>query len=131
MHYAVETGVMSETSGRVRATWTNINMGLDLFGLCTSEVAELLAQDEDLVPFSQNRSNLVGNITEVGNEKGITKNSCLSKEKNIFNSSTSLYFNGVGASLPEFKKERLKVLLRRSVFTLSHEIDEVITKCNP
>lgn len=124
--FSVEIGVMSETSGRVRATWTDISMGLDLFGLCTSEVAELLAQDEDLVPFSHNRSNLVGNINEVRNEKGITKNSCLSKEKNIFNSSTSLYFNGVGASLPEFRKERLKILLRQSVFTLSREIDEVI-----
>ncbi|XP_073288766.1 uncharacterized protein [Primulina huaijiensis] len=121
-----ETGVMSETCGRVGATWANISMGLDLFSLWTSEVAELLAQDEDLVPFLQNRSYIAGNINRVGSEKGITKNSCPTKGKNIFNGSTSLYFNGAGSLLPEFKKERLKILLQQSVFTLSREVDELI-----
>lgn len=110
---------MPETFGRVEAIWKNISLGLDLFGLCTSEVAELLIQDDDLVP-------LFGNINEVGDEKGINKNGCLSKEKNNFNSSTSLYFNGVGALLPEFRKERLKIFLRQSFFILSREVDEVI-----
>ncbi|XP_073157302.1 uncharacterized protein [Henckelia pumila] len=118
---------MPETSGHVGATWANISMGLDLFGLCTSEVAELLAQDEDLVPFSRNGSHLVGNINGVGSGKNAsTKNGCPTKEKSIFSSSTPLYFNGLGASLPEFKKERLKILLQQSVFTLSREVDEVI-----
>lgn len=123
---AEETGVMSETCGHVGATWANISMGFDSFGLFTSEIAELLAQDEDLVPFLQNRSYIAGNINGLGSEKGITKNSCPTKGKNIFNGSTSLYFNGAGALLPEFKKERLKILLQQSVFTLSREVDEVI-----
>ncbi|KAL3829543.1 hypothetical protein ACJIZ3_018345 [Penstemon smallii] len=97
------------------------NKGPDFFGYYTSEVAELLSQDGGLRLSSDQTSN------DFGGEKGKLENNFRTKEKNNgSNGSASLYSNGIGALLSECKKERLKSLLRQSVFTLTEEVDEVI-----
>ncbi|KAI3474943.1 hypothetical protein Pfo_030254 [Paulownia fortunei] len=117
---------MSENSRDLTAYGETNKVGPDFFGFYTSEAAELLYQDEGLLPFSHPISHLGENLHEVGKEKGSTKNCCRTKENNGISGSTSLFSNGIGALLSEFKKERLKSLLRQSVFTLTQEVDEMI-----
>ncbi|KAG8384901.1 hypothetical protein BUALT_Bualt04G0166400 [Buddleja alternifolia] len=117
---------MSENSEDVAASGETNKVGPDYFGLYASEVAELLSQDEGLLPISHQVSQLAENLHEVGRGKGTSKNSCRTKENNGISSSAPLYSNGIGALLSEFKKERLKSLLRHSVFTLTKGVDEMI-----
>ncbi|KAK6159214.1 hypothetical protein DH2020_006528 [Rehmannia glutinosa] len=116
---------MSENSGDPTTSSVNNEVGPGLFSFYTSEVAELMSQDEGLLPFSHMMSHLVGNLHDVAREKSSAKNS-KSKESNGINGSASLFSNGIGALLSEFKKERLKSLLRQSVFALTKEVDEMI-----
>ncbi|KAL3624290.1 hypothetical protein CASFOL_033106 [Castilleja foliolosa] len=98
---------MSKVSGSPTSSTLNNKVGPDLFGFYTSEVAELLSKDFQL-------------------ESGLPKNTA-TKENNGIKSSTPLFSNGIGALVSsEFKKERLKSLLRQSVFTLTKEVDEMI-----
>ncbi|KAL6520193.1 hypothetical protein OROMI_032373 [Orobanche minor] len=104
----------------------NNRIGPDFFGFYASEVAELLSRDEDLLPSCHSISHSVGNLRdEVGKDKVLTKNSITIENKGI-NAYGSLFSNGIGALLSEFKRERLKSLLRQSVFTLTKEVDEMI-----
>ncbi|KAL6551448.1 hypothetical protein OROGR_007602 [Orobanche gracilis] len=102
----------------------NNKIGPDFFGFYTSQVAELLSKDEDLLPFSPSISHSVENVRdEVGKDKGLTKNNITIENKGT-NGYGPLFSNGIGALLSEFKSERLKYLLRQSVFTLTKEVDE-------
>ncbi|KAK4417834.1 hypothetical protein Salat_2196100 [Sesamum alatum] len=117
--------VMSENSRDLTTSEEFNRVGPDFFGFYRNEVSELLSQDEDLLPPDQT-SDLAGNICEVDREKGSTKNSCRTKDSNGIIGSASLFSNGIGALLTESKKERLKSLLRQSVFTLTQEVDEMM-----
>ncbi|KAL0377365.1 UNVERIFIED_CONTAM: hypothetical protein Sradi_3042000 [Sesamum radiatum] len=114
---------MSENSGDLTASEENNRVGPDFFGLYRNEVSGLLSQD-DLLPSPHQTSDLAGNICKVSREKGSTKNSCRTKDSNGGIGSASLFSNGIAALLTESKKERLKSLLRQSVFTLTREVDE-------
>lgn len=115
---------MSENYGDLTASGENIKVGPDFFGLCTSEVAELLSEDEGLLPFPH----IAGKPNEVGREKVSIVNTCKAEESIRINDNVPLFSNGIGALLSEFRKERLKLLLRQSVHTLTQEVDEVIMK---
>ncbi|XP_020547116.1 uncharacterized protein LOC105179875 isoform X5 [Sesamum indicum] len=116
---------MSENSGDLTASEENNIVGPDFFGFYRNEVSEFLSQD-DLLPSPHQTSALAGNICKSSREKGSTKSSCRTKDNNGVIGSASLFSNGIGALLTESKKERLKSLLRQSVFTLTHEVDEMI-----
>ncbi|CAI9752612.1 unnamed protein product [Fraxinus pennsylvanica] len=115
-----------EISRDMTAAIENGNIGPDFFGFYTSEVAELLSQDDDFVPFLPQISGLAGNLLELDRDKSISKNSCIKKENSGISGSTSLYTNGIGSLLPDFKMERLRSLLCESVLTLGQEINEMI-----
>ncbi|KAK6155244.1 hypothetical protein DH2020_009492 [Rehmannia glutinosa] len=117
--------VMSENLRDPTTSGVNNEVGPNFFGYYTSEVAELMSQDEGLLSFSHPISHLAGKLHEVGTEKGSTKNN-KTIERNGINGSSSLFSDGIGALLSEFKKERLKSLLRQSVFTLTKEVDEMV-----
>lgn len=116
---------MPENSMDLTASGENNIFGPDFFGLYKSEIDELLSQDDSLLPFPRQASQLSGTLNEVGREKGSTKNRRQTIESNVNTGSASLFSNGIGAQLSESKKERLNSLLRQSVFTLTQEIDEM------
>ncbi|KAI5386445.1 hypothetical protein KIW84_072832 [Lathyrus oleraceus] len=92
-------------------------VGPDFFGYYSSEVVNLLSQDEDVLPVTTQLSEL-------------PQNNCGGGVKNLVNHSYDfsgpLYSNVVGAGLSDFEKDRLKSLLRQSAVTLSSEVDEVV-----
>ncbi|CAA2988837.1 uncharacterized protein LOC111389146 [Olea europaea var. sylvestris] len=116
----------TETSRDMATAVENSNIGPDFFGFYTSEVAELLSQDDDFMPSSPQISGLAGNLLVLDREKGTSRSSCTKKENNSISGSASLYSNGIGSLLPEIKKERLKSLLCQSVLTLGQEVNEMI-----
>ncbi|TKY63169.1 Transcription factor GTE1 [Spatholobus suberectus] len=93
-------------------------VGPDYFGYYTSEVVNLLSQDEDIFPVSTQIPELPESKYEEGRKKNLVNQSD--------NCSGPSYSNGIGAGLSDFKKDRLKSLLRQSVITLSSEVDEVV-----
>ncbi|KAK7338595.1 hypothetical protein VNO77_19214 [Canavalia gladiata] len=109
MSNAFRSSVASDKYGKV---------GPDYFGYYSSEVVNLLSQDEDALPVPTQTSELFQNKNEEGGNKNLANHggSC----------SGPLYSNGVGAGLSDFKKDRLRSLLRQSVIALSSEVDEVV-----
>ncbi|BAT84831.1 uncharacterized protein HKW66_Vig0045180 [Vigna angularis] len=92
-------------------------VGPDYFGYYSSEIANLLSQDEDAFPVSDKISELHKSKYEEGRKKSLV---------NQGDNSSPLYTNGVGAGLSDFRKDRLKSLLRQSVNSLSSEVDEMV-----
>ncbi|XP_047150906.1 uncharacterized protein LOC124822872 isoform X2 [Vigna umbellata] len=92
-------------------------VGPDYFGYYSSEIANLLSQDEDAFPVSDKISELPKSKYEEGRKKSLV---------NQGDNSSPLYTNGVGAGLSDFRKDRLKSLLRQSVNSLSSEVDEMV-----
>lgn len=82
-----------------------------------------MSQDDDFLPFSPQISGLAGNSLELDRDKSISKNSCIKKENNGISGSASLYTNGIGSPVPDFKMKRLKSLLCESVLTLGQEFN--------
>ncbi|THG23381.1 hypothetical protein TEA_006473 [Camellia sinensis var. sinensis] len=115
--------VMSEVSRDLGASAEPNKIGPDYFAFYAREVAELLSQDEDFLAFSSETSEVAGMMNGDVGEKDATGSNHSGKD-NTF--SGSLFCNGVGARLSDFKKERLKALLRQSVVTLSQEVDEML-----
>ncbi|CAH9115371.1 unnamed protein product [Cuscuta europaea] len=90
--------------------------GPDYFSFYKCEIAELLSQDEDFLPSSLQTSvssdNLNGNMA--------TAKKCNTA------SSSSLFSDCIGPEVSETKIEKLKSLLRQSVFSLSQDVDEMV-----
>lgn len=108
---------MSEDSKDIFVSAENDRVGPDYFGYYKQEVIELLSHDEDFLPFDTETSELCGR--EYARAEG---NDAV--EHN--NDSDSLFGNALTDKLSEFKRERLKRLLRQAVIILSSEVDEVI-----
>ncbi|VFQ58569.1 unnamed protein product [Cuscuta campestris] len=89
--------------------------GPDYFSYYKSEIAELLSQDEDLLPSSLQDS---ASAKVVNGYKTSEKKKCTSA------SSSSLFYGCISPEVYELKREKLKSLLRRSVFSLSQDVDE-------
>ncbi|KAK3012830.1 hypothetical protein RJ639_010422 [Escallonia herrerae] len=115
---------MSEASRGLNTSTEQRKVGPDFFGYYAREVAELLSQDEDFLPFASQIPDLAGITHGVVREKDITKHIYDGKEGSSSSDCVSLFSDAIGAELSEFKKERLKALLRQSVVVLTREVDE-------
>ncbi|KAL2965478.1 hypothetical protein AAZX31_16G063300 [Glycine max] len=109
---------MSNASKSFVASDKYERVGPDYFGYYSSEVVNLLSQDEDVFPVSTQTPELPESKYEEGRKKNLVNQSD--------NCSGPLYSNAVGACLSDFKKDRLKSLLRQSVIALSSEVDQVV-----
>lgn len=107
---------MSNASRSLVASDKLERVGPDYFGYYSSEVINLLSQDEDVLPVATQTSKIPQSKRGEGKKNSINHSDT---------SSGSLYSNGVGAGLSDFKKDRLRSLLRQSVSALSSEVDEV------
>ncbi|KAE9588916.1 hypothetical protein Lal_00012701 [Lupinus albus] len=92
-------------------------VGPDYFGYYSSEVINLLSQDEDALPVAMQKSERPQSKSGEGKTNSIKNNDDLS---------ISLYNDAIGPDLSDIKKERLRSLLRQSVTALSSEVDEVV-----
>lgn len=113
---------MSEASRSLVASDEDNKFGPNYFGFYIREVADLLLQDADLLSFTTQNSD----ISREGRDMSLTGRRSNRTQANIFKSSDFLFSNGVGSGLSDFRKERLKRLLRQSVFILSQEVDEML-----
>ncbi|KAI9176441.1 hypothetical protein LWI28_002880 [Acer negundo] len=105
--------VMSKASKSVLGSTSPGEVGPDYFGYYACEIAELLSQDEDSVPFTSQTSELYRRKRG----KDTTENGC---------NGDSLFNNSIGTRLSDSKLERLKSLLRQGVFDLTPEVDEML-----
>ncbi|KAK7395782.1 hypothetical protein VNO78_16352 [Psophocarpus tetragonolobus] len=109
---------MSHASRSFIASNKYKRVGPDYFGYYTSEVVNILSQEEDVSSVSTQALELSESKHEEARKKNLVRQSD--------NCSSPLYSNGVGVELSDFRKERLKSLLRQSVTILSSEVDEVV-----
>ncbi|KAK1568331.1 hypothetical protein Q3G72_023213 [Acer saccharum] len=105
--------VMSKASKSVLGSTSPGEVGPDYFGYYACEIAELLSQDEDSVPFTSQTSELYRRKRG----KDTTENGC---------NGDSLFNNSIGTGLSDSQLERLKSLLRQGVFDLTPEVDEML-----
>ncbi|KAH9791081.1 NET domain-containing protein [Citrus sinensis] len=112
---------MSEASKSLLASTDHGQLGPigpDYFGFYTCEIMELLSQDEDPLPSTSRTSEL-------------TRKKCSGvRGKDTIDTSgrgtVSSFSNSIGAGFTDFKKERLRSLLRQGVFDLAPEVDEML-----
>ncbi|GAB2231253.1 hypothetical protein Droror1_Dr00027542 [Drosera rotundifolia] len=89
-------------------------IGPDLFGFFAREVADLLSQDEDILPSSIESEAGSMPIRVMDNGK---------VSESIVNPS---FVNSLGAALPNLKRELLMALLRQIVSNFTQEVDEML-----
>lgn len=111
--------------GRVASTECN-RQGPDYFGLFASEMAELISQDEDFLPISDQIFEKTGKVNGAVEEKNSSMNNYIAKEFRYTGGSASLFSDCFGSHVSNFGKERLKLLLRQSIVALSQEVDEIL-----
>ncbi|CAN4090709.1 unnamed protein product [Withania somnifera] len=111
--------------GWVASTECN-RKGPDYFGLFASEVAELISQDEDSLPISDQLFEKFGKVNGALEEKKSSINSYVAKKCGYTGGSASLFSDCFGSHVSNFGKERLKLLLRQSIVALSREVDEIL-----
>lgn len=108
---------MSEATKDLVGSSEHDKIGPDFFGYYTRLVTELLSQEEDFPPFASQSSDLSQRRSGDVRGKDVIEHS--------YGTSGSLFGNSIGTGLSDFKKERLKSLLRQGVNFLSPEVDEV------
>ncbi|XP_031259914.1 uncharacterized protein LOC116123438 [Pistacia vera] len=109
---------MSEAPKSFAASRGHGKVGPDYFGYYTCEVKELLSQDEDFLPFTvQTPEMSKRKCGEVRGQDTIDGRG---------SGASSSFSDSIGAGLSDFKKERLKSLLRQGVFDLTPEVDEML-----
>ncbi|XP_039009940.1 uncharacterized protein LOC120138549 [Hibiscus syriacus] len=91
--------------------------GPDFFGFYACQIADLLSEDENVLSMS-NASEL--SQGKYGAVSGKDTLDCSCKDAD------SLFQNSIVAGISDFKKGRLKGLLRQSVNDLSMEVDELV-----
>ncbi|XP_057984240.1 uncharacterized protein LOC131168654 isoform X1 [Malania oleifera] len=116
---------MSEASRDLVAPAERNKVGPDHFNFSAREVAELLSQDEDFLPFVVQTTEF-GGIHGEAKDRDVTKHCNNSEVTNGMTGSGALFSNGVGSGLSDFRRERLKALLRQSVCALTQEVDEIM-----
>ncbi|ONI18288.1 hypothetical protein PRUPE_3G207500 [Prunus persica] len=110
--------------GYVRATKDLVGssehdkVGPDFFGYYTRLITELLSQEEDFAPFASQSSDLSQRRSGDVSGKDVIEPS--------YGTSGSLFGNSIGTGLSDFKKKRLKSLLRQGVNFLLSEVDEML-----
>ncbi|XP_050380088.1 transcription factor GTE6 [Argentina anserina] len=125
-------------------------LGPDYFGYYTNEVVELLSRNEDVSPFASDNSDIsqsrrVGikgkdriehsNGVDVSPFASVSSDVSRSRHVGVIGKDRTEHSNGVSAllfsdrlgnELSDFKKERLRLLLRQGVKVLAREVDEMI-----
>lgn len=114
---------MSEAQGDMGASAELDLLGPDYFSFYTHEVAELLSHDEDFLPLISGTGEFGGRTYDIVGDKAVTRHKNYGKKDIVLG---SLFCSPIGARLSDFKKERLKALLRQSVVALSQEVDEML-----
>lgn len=109
--------VMSEDSRGLTVSPERNKVGPDYFGYYKCEVAELLSQYEDFLPFASKTSEISG-----GTSEKVAGEGTMGHSKKV---TGSLFSNGIEDALSDLKRERLKALLRQSVNILAPEVKEV------
>ncbi|XP_043703218.1 uncharacterized protein LOC122653459 isoform X2 [Telopea speciosissima] len=100
------------------------DLGPNYFGYHIREMVELLSQDEEfLSPFSSQTHESSATCAKV--QAKIIHDEC-GRESKTFAASSSLFCDGIGDGLPDFKRERLKASLKESVLSLNQEVDEMV-----
>ncbi|XP_021298964.1 uncharacterized protein LOC110427721 isoform X3 [Herrania umbratica] len=90
--------------------------GPDFFGFYAREIADLLSPNESTLSTSNASGLSQGKYGMVNGKEAMD---CSHKD------ASSLFENSIGAGFSDFKKGKLKALLRQSVNDLSMEVDEV------
>lgn len=110
--------VMSKDKKDLVDSSENDKLGPDYFGYYTRLVTDLLSKEEDFPPFASQSSGLSQSRgVEVRGKDTI---------EHSYGIPGSLFGNSIGTGLSDFKKERLKSLLRQGVKVLSPEVDEML-----
>ncbi|KAK9271659.1 hypothetical protein L1049_002022 [Liquidambar formosana] len=122
LHSFAEVLVMSEAARGLVASDEHNKVGPNYFGFYTHEVGELLSEDDYFLPASSGSFELSGEVRDIDvaghSNNGIKANSVVS--------SSPLFSTGIGAGLSDFRREKLKGLLRQSVVFLTREVDEML-----
>lgn len=109
---------MSETSRSLGAPAEHNMLGPDYFAFYVRELADLLAGNLELV----------GKIPGVARENSLieNRNDCYNIKQGIKSAdSAPLFSDAVGSQLSDFQKERLRSLVRKSLFAFTQEVDQV------
>ncbi|WRX20063.1 NET domain - like 1 [Theobroma cacao] len=91
--------------------------GPDFFGFYAREIADLLSQNESTLSTSNASELSQGKYGMVNGKEAMD---CSHQD------ASSLFENSIGAGFSDFKKGKLKALLRQSVNDLSMEVDEML-----
>lgn len=110
--------VMSKDKKDLVDSSENDKLGPDYFGYYTRLVTDLLSKEEDFPPFASQSSGL-------SQSRGVEVRGKDTIERS-YGIPGSLFGNSIGTGLSDFKKERLKSLLRQGVKVLSPEVDEML-----
>ncbi|KAJ8645797.1 hypothetical protein MRB53_007545 [Persea americana] len=102
-------------------------LGPDYLGYYKHEIAELFFQNEDLLSPSTSKGSESSTKTCAKVEvEDVNNHSCNNREAKGYSGSVSVFKDGIGEGLSDFKKEKLKASLKESVHALNHEVDEVV-----
>lgn len=119
-----QTEPMTEASGDKDLSTQQDKTGPDYFGYYTREVAYLLSQAEGYFPCVAETFDLADKNCGIFSETASSKHIYTGKEGSSSGIS-ALFCNALGASISDFKKERLNALLRQSVPLLTQEVKEI------
>ncbi|KAL9273643.1 hypothetical protein AKJ16_DCAP26023 [Drosera capensis] len=103
-----------ETLHDLKALGPHNMIGPDLFGFLAQEVADLLSQDEDILPSS------------IESEAGSMPIRVMNSGKGSESIANPSFENSLGATLPNLKRELLMALLRQIVSNFTQEVDEML-----
>ncbi|KAF8028949.1 hypothetical protein BT93_E1580 [Corymbia citriodora subsp. variegata] len=96
--------------------------GPDIFGFYSRGVAELLGEEDDFLPFSEDTSprEPVGAADKDADASGWDR-----KKGDGCSTSGALFDDGIAPGFSDTRRERLKSFLRRAAFDLSREVDKM------
>ncbi|KAB2034168.1 hypothetical protein ERO13_D04G059400v2 [Gossypium hirsutum] len=111
------TSIMSEMPRNSDGSSEQCKAGPDFFSFYACQIADLLSEDKNTLSNSNASELSQGKYVVVNDKESMD---CSPKDVD------SLFENSIGAELSDFKKGRLKGLLRQSVNDLSMEVDEML-----
>lgn len=115
---------MTEASGDKDLSAEQDKIGPDYFGYYTREVAYLLSQAEGYFPCASETFDLADKNRGIFSKMDSSKHIYTGKE-GCSSGISALFCNALGASISDFKKERLSALLRQCAPLLTQEVKEV------
>lgn len=116
--------IMTEASGDKDLSAEQDKIGPDYFGYYTREVAYLLSQAEGYFPCASETFDLADKNRGIFSKMDSSKHIYTGKE-GCSSGISALFCNALGASISDFKKERLSALLRQCAPLLTQEVKEI------